>query len=364
MNTITLVTLIVGALLMVPGALLIVYGIRTILHWMAVLDSSAILESSLLEGPRPFTIPADGTYDIWIRVPRFKVNALTDRQPEIRAAHGGPPLRLTGSLFRTNMMRGSFVTMKIATFSASRGAYVLGLVPATNAARYSGISGLLVPFERMLGRAAASTAWPKADPAECHLQVRDAGRNPTTWIFKGVLPILLGAMFVFGGLVGGAVGLAHADTGAESAEGPQCNSGSLADFAHSFAAAAAGPLNQVETGLGVRIEPAGEDGPGPIREYRGRPVPGSPYDSMVDSIDLRVTPQHETVTALVATMQPYDCHSMMSVTEQFGEASDVDIPPSQTGKTIALRYPVGGQTLSFGFGSSPEYRLVSVAVLL
>lgn len=36
------------------------------------------------------------------------------------------------------------------------------------------------------------------------------------------------------------MGLAHADTGAALAERPQCSSVSLVDFAHSFAAAAAG----------------------------------------------------------------------------------------------------------------------------
>lgn len=347
----------------VAGALLIVYGVRNILHSMAVMDSSAIFESSFLDGPRPFTIPADGAYDIWIKAPRFKVNALTDRQPEIRPADGGPPVILTGSLFRTNMMRGSVVTMKVATFSASRGPYILGLVPAANAVRYAGISGLVVPFERMLGRAAASTSLPKADPSQCHLQVRDARSNSPTGLFKGVLPILLGAMLVIGGIVGGAVGLAHADSDGALAEGPQCSSVSLADFAQSFAAAATGELSQVETGLGVRLEPVGQDGLGAVREYRGQPLPGSAYATMIESIDIRVVPQQETIAALVATTQPDDCHSMMSVTEEFGEAGDIDIPPGQTGKTIALRYPIGGQTLSFGFGPSPDYRLVSVSVL-
>ena len=46
------------------------------------------------------------------------------------------------------------------------------------------------------------------------------------------------------------------------ADGPQCDSGYLADFAHSFAAAAAGSLNQVETGLGVRLEPVDENNAG------------------------------------------------------------------------------------------------------
>lgn len=361
MNTIAVIA---GALLIVPGALLIVYGIRSILHWMSVLDSTAIFESSFLDGPRPFTIPADGAYDIWIKAPRFKLNALTAWVPEIRGAQGGPPVRLSGSIFRTNMMRGSVVTMKVATFSASRGPYILGLVPAANATRYAGISGLVAPVERMLGRAAASTSWPKADPAQCHLQVRDARSNSTTWIFKGVLPILLGATLVIGGLVGGAVGLARADNDTVLAEAPQCDSGSLADFAHSFAAAAAGSLNQVETGLGVRLEPVDEHSAGgAVAEYRGRPLPGSAYATMIESIDLRVVPQQDTIAALVATMQTADCHSMTSVTKQFGEAGDVDVPPSQTGKTIALRYLIGGQNLSFGFGPSPHYRLVSVSVL-
>jgi hypothetical protein len=353
-----------GALWTVPGALLIVYGIRNILRWKAVLGSTAIFESSFLDGPRPFTIPADGAYDVWIKAPRFKLNALADRQPEIRRADGGPPVRLTGSLFRTNMMRGSVVTMKIATFSASRGPYILGLVPAANAARYAGISGLLVPFERKLGRAAASMSWPKADPAECHLEVRDARSNSTMWIFKGVLPILLGAMLVVGGIVGGGVGLAHADNDTAPAEGPQCSSVSLADFAHSFAAAATGELSQVETGLGVRLEPVGHDSLGAVREYRGRPLPGSAYAPMIENIGLRFFAQQDTISALVATIHTDDCHSMTNVTEQFGEAGDVDIPPSQTGKTIALRYPIGGQNLSFGFGPSPKYRLVSVSVIL
>jgi hypothetical protein len=354
----------IAAVAVVIGSLLIAYGVRTILHWMAALDSSAIVESSFLDGPRPFTIPADGAYDIWIRAPRFKVNALTDHVPEIRAANGGPPVRLSGSLVRTNMMRGSFVTMKVATFSASRGPYILGLVPAANATRYSGIGGLVAPLERVLGRAAASTSWPRADPALCHLQVRDARRNSTTWIFKGVLPILLGAMLVVGGLVGGAVGLAHADNDAVLAEGPRCTSDSLSAFTHALAAAAAGPPSQVPTGLGVRVEPVGGDSPGAVREYRGRPLPGSAYATMIESIDVRVVPQQDTIAALVATMQPDNCHSMMSVVEQFGEAGDVDIPPIQTGKAITLRYPIDGQTLSFGFGPSPDYRLVSVAVLL
>ena len=355
---------IAGALLTVPGALLTVYGIRNILRWTAVLDSTAIFESSFVDGPRPFTIPAAGAYDIWIKAPRFKLNALTDRQPEVRPANGGPPVRLTGSLFRTNMMRGSFVTMKIATFSAPRGPYLLGLAPAAYGARYAGISGLVVPFERKLGRAAASTSWPKADPAECHLQVRDARSNSTMWIFKGVLAILLGTTLVIGGIVGGAVGLAHADTGAALAERPQCSSVSLVDFAHSFAAAAAGELSQVEQGLGVRLEPAGQDSRGAVREYRGRPLPGSAYAAMIENIDLRVVAQQDTIAALVATFHTDNCHSMTNVTERFGEAGDLDIPPVQTGKTIALRYPIDGQNLSFGFGPSPDYRLVSVSVLL
>jgi hypothetical protein len=361
MNTIAVIA---GALLIVPGALLIAYGVRNILRWMAALDSSAIFESSFLDGPRPFRIPADGDYDIWIKAPRFKVNPLTDRQPEIRAANGGAPVRLTGSLFRTNMMRGAYVTMKVATFSASRGPHVLGLVGAANAARPAGVGGLVAQLERMLGRAVASASWPKADPAECHLQVRDARSNSPTWLFKGVLPILLGAMLVVGAVIGGAAGLAHTDTDAVLAEGHQCNSGSLADFTRSLAAAAARSLNHLETGLGVRLEPSAEHIPGGVREYRGRPQPGSAYAAMIESVDVRMDPQQDAIAALIATMQPGGCYSMTSVIEQFGEARDVDVPPAQTGKTIALRYPIGGQTLSFGFGPSPEYHLVAVSVLL
>jgi hypothetical protein len=160
------------------------------------------------------------------------------------------------------------------------------------------------------------------------------------------------------------VSIAHADNDAVLHEDPQCNSGALADFTRSLAAAAAGSLNQVETDLGVRLEPAADDNPGAVREYRGRPLPGSAYARLFESIDLRVDPQQDAVAALVANMRPDDCHSMPSVTEQFGGAGDVNIPPAQTGKTIALRYPIGGQTLSFGFGPSPEYLLVSVSVLL
>ena len=355
--------MVIAAAAVVAGALLIGYGVRSVLHWMAELDSSAIFESSFLDGPRSFTIPADGTYDIWIKVPRFKVNALTDRVPEVRAANGGPPVRLTGSFLRTNMMRGSSVTMKVATFSAPRGPYVLGLVPAAGAAGYAGVRGLVAPVERMLGRAAASTSWPRANPAECHLQVRDARSNSPTWLFKGVLPILLGAMLVIGGLVGGAAGLARADNGAVVAEGPQCDSGSLADIAHALAAAAAGPLSHLETGLGVEMEPVGEDSPAAAEEYRGRPLPGSAYATIIESIDVRRVPRQDTIAALVAMMRSDDCFSMTSVTETFGEAGDVDIPPVQTGKTIVLRYPIGGQTVSFGFGPSPDYRLMSVSVL-
>ncbi len=242
---------IVAALLIVPGVLLIVYGVRSIQHSMTALDSSAIAESPFLHGPRPFTIPADGVYDIWIKVPRFKLNALADHEPEIRAANGGPPVRLTGSLFRLHMMRGSVVTMKVATFRAPRGTYTLGLVPAANAARYAGISGLVAPFERVLGRVAKSTPWPKADPAQCLLQVRDSRSTSMAWLFRGVLPILLGAILVEGGLVGGGLGLAYADTSAAPAGVSQCSTGYLSDFTHALAAAAAGSLNHPASPAGV-----------------------------------------------------------------------------------------------------------------
>ena len=192
--------------------------------------------------------------------------------------------------------------------------------------------------------------------------MRDARSTSTAWLFKGILPILLGAMLVVGGLVEGAVGVARADN--DAALGPQCDSGALADFTRSLASAAAGSLSRAETGLGVGLDPVLDDSAGGVGAYRGRPLPGSAYATMMESIDLRVDSQRDTITVLVATMQPDVCYSMPSVTAQFGEAADVDIPPSQTGKTIALRYPVGGQTLSFGFGPSPEYRLVSVSVLL
>jgi len=137
----------------------------------------------------------------------------------------------------------------------------------------------------------------------------------------------------------------------------------LADFTRSLAAASAGSPSQVEAALGVRMEPVDDDGPGTVHEYRGRTLPGSAYATMIESIELRVVPQQATIAALVATMRPDECHSLTSVTEQFGEAGDVDIPPVQTGKAIALRYAIGGRSMSFGFGPGPAYRLVSVSVL-
>lgn len=363
MATTTWIGIAIGVAV-VAGAMLIVYGVRNLRRGMAALDSSPIFESSFLDGPRPFTVPADGTYDIWIKAPRFQVTALSDQVPEIRAASGGPPVRLTGSLFRTNMMRGSFVTMKVATFVAARGPYILGLVPAAGAARPAGVSGLVAPFERMLGRAAASTSWPKADPAHCLLQVRDARRNSMTWLFTGLLPILLGSLLAIGGLVGGVLGLAFSDHDVVLTKSPQCGSGSLADFTHALAAAASGSPSQVEEGLGVAMEPVGDDGPAAVEEYQGRPVPGSAYATLIESVDVRVVPQQDRLAALVVTMHPDGCHSMASVTEEFGKADDVAVPPAQTGKAIALRYPVDGQILSFGFGPGPDYRLVSVSVLL
>lgn len=213
----------------------------------------------------------------------------------------------------------------IGIAGASRGPHVPGVVPAANAARPPGISGV---------------------------------------VFKRVLPILLGAMLAIGGLIGGGLGLAHGDDDVMPAQGPQCESGSLADFTRALAAAAAGSLSQVETALGVSVESVGQEGPGAVGEYRAQPLPGSTYETMIQGIDVRVDPQQDTITALVATMRPDVCYSMPSVTEQFGEAEDVDIPPIQTGKAMALRYPIGGQTMSFGFGPSPDYRLVSVSVLL
>ncbi|MFM8600332.1 MAG: hypothetical protein ACKOB8_15220 [Mycobacterium sp.] len=150
--------------------------------------------------------------------------------------------------------------------------------------------------------------------------MRDARSTSTAWLFKGVLPILLGAMLVVGGFVGGAVGLARADN--DAALGPQCDSGALADFTRSFAAAAAGSLNQAETGLGVRLEPVGDGSPGAAGEYRAQPLPGSAYATLIESIDLRVDPQRDTITVLVATMQPDVCYSIPSVTAQTVGGSD------------------------------------------
>lgn len=169
------------------------YGIRNILRWTAVLDSTAIFESSFVDGPRPFTIPAAGAYDIWIKAPRFKLNALTDRQPEVRPANGGPPVRLTGSLFRTNMMRGSFVTMKIATFSAPRGPYLLGLAPA--AKMPPGTRESADWWCRLRGNSDVRRLrrrGPRPIPPNAICRCATRWRNSTMWIFKGVLAILLG----------------------------------------------------------------------------------------------------------------------------------------------------------------------------
>ena len=71
------------------------------------------------------------------------------------------------------------------------------------------------------------------------------------WLFRGVLPILLGAILVEGGLVGGGLGLAYADTSAAPAGVSQCSTGSLSDFTHALAAAAAGSLNHPASPAGV-----------------------------------------------------------------------------------------------------------------
>lgn len=194
------VPLTLAALSTLVGGLVIAYGIGKLRRWLRVFESTSppVFRMSCADPFREFGIPADGVYDIWIEGPRFRVNPLIDMQPEVRGPEG--PLRLRPSVFRTNMTRGSTNTMRIAGFSAREGGHVLGLRPA------------VTPPGRLdlrFGRALAKRLpWPRATREECFLQIRTRDPLATDWLFQGVLPIVVGANLMIGGIIAGVLDLA------------------------------------------------------------------------------------------------------------------------------------------------------------
>jgi len=196
---------VAAAVLVVVGAFLLIIGIRSLRRLKSGFDSALIADMSCAEHAKMFQLPVGGEYGLWVSGPNLRLNAaLIDRGPQVRAAAGGAPLRLTGSVFRPHMNTFRNATTKWASFSAPQGTYVLELVPGAAGTRPAGIGGLTLPIERAVFR---KLPWPAAAPSDCRLQIRSHDRTSLgIWnIFKGVLPILLGAFLVIGGIIGGAL---------------------------------------------------------------------------------------------------------------------------------------------------------------
>lgn len=190
---------VTAAVLVVAGALLVMLGIRSLRRWKSTFDSSLLAEMSCAEAPKPFQLSAGGKYDVWISGPRFRlVSALVDHEPQVRPALGGAPLPLAGSTARLRLTRGTTSLMRMASFTASAGTYVLGLVPLAQASRRTGLSGISLPLERAVAR---RLPLPAAAPADCSLQIRDRNGISMDWVFKGVLPLVLGANLLIGGII-------------------------------------------------------------------------------------------------------------------------------------------------------------------
>lgn len=189
-----------AAVLMVVGALVLIIGIRILRRWKSDFDSSVIADMSCAEHAKVFQLPAGGEYGLWVSGPNLRLNAaLIDNEPQVRAAAGGAPLRLTGSIFNPHVNGFRNATQKWASFSAPQGTYVLELVPGAAGTRPAGIGGLSLPIERAVFR---NLPWPAAAPSDCRLQIR--GSMGIWNILKGVLTIVLGAFLVMDG-IGGAL---------------------------------------------------------------------------------------------------------------------------------------------------------------
>lgn len=348
-----------AAVSLVLGGWLIMFGIRNLRGWMTDFDSALLFEMPCSETSCSFNIPAEGTYSLWIKGPRFRVNALIDREPQIREEGSSQPAILEGAVFRTNMTRGRTNVMKIAIFAARKGRHELDLVPAATAYPMRGPGGALRKAERMITRKIAGS---NATLADCSLQIRDETRVPGNWVLRGILPILLGALAVGGGIAAGTLTQVLSDTVLRVSVSNACIMNDLEKLTRSLAAAAGGTRTQVESNLGITLQQEIDPLDADAQEFSGKAEPGSPLQAVIESVRLRMVSGSDAPAVLIVMPWSDNCFSMDSVISHFGKAAVVEVAPATSGKTTVLVYHIDGRDIALGFGSEPENRLVSVAV--
>lgn len=347
---------ILSAAAVVAGAWLIMSGIRNLRRWMADFDQALLFEMPFSESAGSFDLPADGTYSLWIKGPRFRLNALTDHEPRLREEGSTRPVALDGTIFRTNMTRGRTNVMKIALFTARGGRHELDLLPAASVSP-EGVGGALRAAERAAARKLAGSG---AAAADCFLQIRDETRMPGNWLLSGILPILLGALLLACGIAAGTLTQVMAEEA--MTVGTACNMTGLERLASSLAEAAGGTLPQIETGLGLVLQKAPGSDAADAREFSGGAAPGSAHHDMIETVVVRLAPQTDRPAMLTVTPRADGCLSMDNVIRHFGRAAAVEAAPAPAGKSAVLIYEIGGRDIALGFAPEPGGGLVSVAV--
>lgn len=347
------------AVSLILGGWLIMFGINNLRGWMTNFDSALLLAMPCSETSRSFNVPTEGSYSLWIKGPRFRINPLIDLEPQIREEGSSTTVVLDGTIFRTNMTRGQTNIMKIALFRAHKGRHELDLVPAATAKIKKGAGGTLHAAERAITRKIVGSNAPLVD---CSLQIRDEARVPGNWVLRGIAPILLGALVLAGGIAVGTLTQALSDNVFRVSVSNACNMAELEKMLLSLAAAAGGTMTQVENNLGVTMQQEGDPQDTSALEFTGNVEPGSTLQNVIESVSVRIVSGADTPTVLLVVPRADNCFSMDNVISHFGKAAAVEVAPEASGKVAVLVYQIGGREIALGFGAKPGNRLVSVAV--
>lgn len=349
---------ILEATLVATGAGVLLWGLRNLRDWLSDFDKSIICETPCSDKPQSFEIPSDGSYELWIKGPRFRRNPLVDHEPRLRRGGEVQAVDLTASVMRTNITRGNTNAMRIATFGAQAGQHVIDLVPVAQGAPLKGPGRFFLAGERMI---AARIPARQSSFSDCFLQVRRTGWSKGNWVLRGIAPLLLGAFMIIGGVVGGALTIALASEASEPVGTTSCNSETLERLVTKLASPGGDTIAGLASGLKVKFEPVGPQAEPGSFEYEGRPLSGSPFEDFIERVDVRLVSPEDRPSVVLVVVRRGSCHTLQSVVAQLGRATEVDAMAADPHKSLVLRYRISSTLISLGFSPAPTRQLVSIS---
>lgn len=349
---------ILNAILVVTGAGVLLWGLRNLRYWLSEFDKSIIFETLCRDEPQSFKIPSDGSYELWIKGPRFQRNPLVDHEPRLRRGGEAQTVDLTASLMRTNITRGNTNAMRIATFGAQAGQHVIDLVPVSQGAPLKGPGRFFLAGERMI---AARIPARQSSFSDCFLQVRRTGWSKGNWVLRGIAPLLLGAFMIIGGMVGGALTLAFSSAASETVGTTSCNSETLERLLTELASPGSDTVVELASALKVKFEPVEPQAELEVSEYKGRPLSGSLFEDLIEQVDVRLVSPKDRPSVVFVAVRPGSCYTLQRVVAQLGRATEVDAVAADPGKSLVLRYRISNRLISLGFSSAPTRQLVSIS---